>query len=136
MLGIDRTKPDCPCACHAAHGRTTCGGAVMTEEEMLIRQAVTDEANEAVDAATVLAGLREARPKRRRTGMLVAVAGFAVAAAVVAVVVPLTASRETAPVPPASAPNKPVPVTEENILLVGLDEADRTDTIILVRHNA
>jgi LCP family protein required for cell wall assembly len=108
----------------------------MTEEETLIRQAVTDEANQAVDAATVLAGLREARPKRRRTGMLVAVAGFAVAAAVVAVVVPLTASREATPVPPASAPNKPVPVTAENILLVGLDEVDNTDTIILVRHNA
>ena len=103
---------------------------------MLIRQAVTDEANQAVDAATVLVRLREGRPKPRRTGMLVAVAGFAVAAAVVAVVVPLTASREAAPVPPASAPNQPVPVTEQNILLVGLDEANYTDTIILVRHSA
>jgi hypothetical protein len=35
----------------------------MTEEEMLIRQAVTDEANQAVDAATVLVRLREGRPK-------------------------------------------------------------------------
>ncbi|GAB3895354.1 hypothetical protein GCM10029964_075110 [Kibdelosporangium lantanae] len=115
----------------------------MTEEEMLIRQAVTEEANQAVDAHTVARALQDGRkPRRRRTGMLVAVAGFAVAAAVVAVVVPLTASRQASPVAPASAPNQPVPATQENILLVGLDNGfadngqSNADTIVLVRHNA
>jgi LCP family protein required for cell wall assembly len=104
----------------------------MTNEENLIRQAVAEEANQAVDPGIVLAALRTAKRPRRRRTMLVAVAGFAVAAAVVAVVVPLTASRDAAPTPPARS-IAPTPLTEQNILLVGMDDYGYTDTVLLVR---
>ncbi|MEV4320141.1 LCP family protein [Actinocrispum sp. NPDC049592] len=102
-------------------------------EETLIRQAIEEEASQAVDPGTVLAGLRDTQP-RRRTGMLMAVAGTAVAAAVVAVVVPLTASRDEQPAPAANSSAAPVPAAEENILLVGTDDhgAPYTDTMILI----
>jgi LCP family protein required for cell wall assembly len=115
----------------------------MTEEEMLIRQAVTEEANQAVDPRTVLAALRAGRqPRRRRTGLLVAVAGFAVAAAVVAVVVPLTVSREAAPLAPPAQQGRVAAPTEQNILLVGMDidggdnGRANADTVVLVRRTA
>ncbi|TCO55011.1 LCP family protein [Actinocrispum wychmicini] len=102
-------------------------------DELLIREAVAEEANQAVDSSAVLAVLRSGRrPQRRRTGMLVAVAGFAVAAAVVAVVVPLSASRDATPAPPA-ATTLPAPVAEQNILLVGMDDHALADTVLLVR---
>jgi LCP family protein required for cell wall assembly len=105
-------------------------------EELLIRQAIAAEAEQAVDPGIVLTNLRRGRkPKRRRT-MLVAVAGFAVAAAVVAVVVPLAASRDE--VPPAADRVAPAVATEQNILLLGMDGRDgvsgsRTDAIVLAR---
>lgn len=99
-------------------------------EELLIRQAIAAEAEQAVDPGIVLANLRNGRKPKRRGTMLVAVAGFAVAAAVVAVVVPLSASRDAAPpansvVPPASA--------DQNILLLGMDAGNRPDAIMLAR---
>src|SRR5262249_42693603 len=98
--------------------------------------------NQAVDARTVLTALREGRqPRRRRTGLIVAVAGFAVAAAVVAVVVPLSSTREAAPVgPAANQDHKVAPLGDQNILLVGMDTdparedgVANADTVVLVR---
>jgi LCP family protein required for cell wall assembly len=109
----------------------------MTNDEILIRQAVAEEANQAVDPGTVLAALREGRRPRRRRTMLVAVAGFAVAAAVVAVVVPLTASRD-ASAPPAARVDAPPPpsATDQTILVVGNDDNARADSILLVRRSS
>jgi LCP family protein required for cell wall assembly len=108
-------------------------------EELLIRQAIAAEAEQAVDPGIVLANLRRGRkPKRRRT-MLIAVAGFGVAAAIVAVALPLTVSRDAAP--PANSV-VPVPATaDQNILLLGMDGSDpttgsRTDAIVLARLGA
>jgi LCP family protein required for cell wall assembly len=107
----------------------------MTNDEFLIRQAVAEEANQAVDPSTVLAALREGRRPRRRGTMLVAVAGFAVAAAVVAVVVPLTATRDASAPPAGRVDAVPPPTaTAENILLVGKDDYTHTDSILLVQH--
>ncbi|MBP2329832.1 LCP family protein required for cell wall assembly [Kibdelosporangium banguiense] len=104
-------------------------------EEVLIRQAITAEAEQRVDPGIVRANLREGRnPKRNRT-MLVAVAGFAVAAAVVAVVVPLAASRDEVP-PAGSAASAPGTTDDQNILLVGTDGTNRTDAVVLARLGA
>jgi LCP family protein required for cell wall assembly len=105
-------------------------------EELLIRQAIAAEAEQAVDPGVVLANLRRGRKLKHRRTTLVTVAGFAVAAAVVAVAVPLTVSREAAP--PANSV-APAPVaTDQNILLLGMDGRDsvtgsRTDAIVLAR---
>ncbi|MET0133511.1 MAG: LCP family protein [Kibdelosporangium sp.] len=104
-------------------------------EEVLIRQAIEAEADQAVDAGTVLAGLSSARPKPRRTG-LIAVAGLVVIAGVIAVVVPLTASRQETHPASAVTPPPPLATTDQDILLVGTDGRGHTDTIILVRLGA
>lgn len=103
-------------------------------DELLIREAVAAEADQAVEPSAILAALREGRkPRPRRTGMLVTMAGFAVAAAVVAVVVPLSASRGAAPAPPAA--NVTPSVDEQNILVAGMDDTAMTDTMMLLRRN-
>lgn len=104
----------------------------MTDDEILIRQAVAEEARHAVPADDVLANLRTARrPKSRRTA-LIAVAGLAAAAAVAAVAIPLTASRDEADAPPAAVvPHEPV--TEQNVLLIGVDNSAYTDSLVLLR---
>src|SRR5262245_2774220 len=103
----------------------------MTNDELLIRDAIAAEAAEAVDPGTVLVNLqRGLKPRRRRT-WIVAVAGGAVAAGIAAVVIPLTASREAAP--PATVPT-PTPVaTEKTLLLLGMDNFDHPDAIVLAR---
>jgi len=103
----------------------------MTEQEKLIRQALAAQAAEAVDPAVVLDRLRQGTRPRRRSFALVAGVGVAVAAAVVAVVVPLTAAHDvpaTQVVPVAT----PGPV-EQNILFVGLDRAPAADAVLLAR---
>jgi LCP family protein required for cell wall assembly len=107
----------------------------MTDDEILIRQAVAEEARQAVPADDVLANLRMARrPKSRRTA-LIAVAGLAAAAAVTAVVIPLTASRDHAETPPAAVvPAEPA--TEQNVLLIGVDNFAYTDSLVLLRIGA
>ncbi len=106
-------------------------------EETLIRQAIAEEAEQAVDPGTVLAGLREARP-RRRTGMLMAVAAAAVVAAVVAIVIPLASSRDSnEPAGPPATTKPPAPAAaEQTILLAGFDGHWLTDTLILVHRRA
>ncbi|MFE2753749.1 hypothetical protein ACFXGA_17315, partial [Actinosynnema sp. NPDC059335] len=102
----------------------------MTEQEALIREAIAAEAAQAVDHRVVLANLRRGRA-RRRPFALFAAAGLTVAAAAVAVVVPLTVDR-TASAPPADqvAPTTPVART---VLLIGADGAGGADSIVLVR---
>jgi LCP family protein required for cell wall assembly len=100
--------------------------------EVLVRQAVADEASTAVDAGTVLAGLRQGRSRRRRPIALIAAAGLAVAAVAVAVVVPVLAGRD-APPPPSQQVARPAPMTAQNILLIGLDERANTDAVVLLR---
>ncbi|MET0237011.1 MAG: LCP family protein [Kibdelosporangium sp.] len=100
-------------------------------EEALVRQAIAAEAEQAVDPGIVLAHLRQGRKPRRHQTKLVAVAGLAVAAAVVAVVVPLAASRDEAP-PGASVASGPA-AKDQNILLIGVDSRDHADAIVLTR---
>jgi LCP family protein required for cell wall assembly len=103
-------------------------------DEILIRQAIAEEANQAVDASTVLANLRKARKPRRRSGFAIAIAGVAVAAGVVAVVVPLISARDNSLATPGNAVlTQPAPSpTAQNILLAGTDGSARTDTLLLV----
>jgi LCP family protein required for cell wall assembly len=103
----------------------------MTEQENLIRQAIAAQADQAVDPAVVLDRLREGSRPRWRSFALVAAAGVAVAAAVVAVVVPLTAAHD-APAPAGRIAVTSAPV-EQNILFVGLDRTPYADAILLAR---
>lgn len=98
----------------------------MNDHETLVREAIAAEAAEAVHPATVLAGLAQRR-SRRRPVALVAAGGLTAVAAAVALVVPLTAGRGTPPPPDAAQSLQ----TSQNILVFGLDEADRTDSIML-----
>ncbi|SMD21608.1 LCP family protein [Kibdelosporangium aridum] len=105
----------------------------MTNDELLIRQAIAAEAEQAVDSGTVLANLRQGAKPRRRRVWIVAVAGGAVAAGIAAVVIPLTAAREAAP-PATSETVTPPPVsTEKSLLLLGIDGFDHPDAIVLAR---
>lgn len=99
----------------------------MTDQEALIREAIAAEADQAVDYRTVLANLR-GRRSRRRPIALIAAAALTAAAAAVAVIVPLSVDRTASPVDPATPP-----ATPQTVLLVGLDDAAHTDSIVLAR---
>ncbi len=104
-----------------------------TRQEALIREAIAAEADQAVDHRTVLANLHGKRP-RRRPFALFAAAGLTAAAAAVAVVVPLTVNRDAAP--PAVDPAAPPAATSaagRTVLLIGLDGAANTDSVVLAR---
>ncbi|XVV06846.1 LCP family protein [Actinosynnema sp. CA-248983] len=101
----------------------------MTDLETLVREAIAAEADEALDAREVLAQLHRRRA-RRRTGPLLAVAALTVTAAAVAVIVPMTVSRDAAPATSSTV----VPTTAtQNVLLVGLDEYQHADSVALAR---
>jgi LCP family protein required for cell wall assembly len=105
-----------------------------TRQEALIREAIAAEADEAVDHRAVLAGLR-GRRSRRRPFTLFAAAGLTVAAAAVAVVVPLTLDRSAAP--SSVDPAAPLAATTaQTVLLIGLDGSANTDSIVLARVGA
>ncbi|SDF96319.1 transcriptional attenuator, LytR family [Lentzea fradiae] len=96
----------------------------------LIRRAIAAEADERPDPATVLAGLRRTR-QRKPFGLVVGVASLTVAAAAAAVVIPMTIKKtESAPVAAAQ------PATAQNVLLVGTDDVDFADAILLARFEA
>lgn len=99
----------------------------MTDQELLIREAIAAQADEAVDHRVVLAGLRGARTRRRPTALIAAVSLTAVAA-VVAVAVPTAVNRSAAPVTEPAAPP-----TSTTVLLMGLDEGQRPDAVVLAR---
>ncbi|NKQ53913.1 LCP family protein [Amycolatopsis sp. K13G38] len=105
----------------------------MTQEqtERLIRQALAAEADRAVDPRVVLAELerRRARPPRRRTPLVLSAAAVAVAVLVATLVVPRLLRDDQ---PPAGA----TAVTDQNILLVGVDDANHADSIALTHLGA
>lgn len=76
----------------------------MTDHETLIREALAEEANQAVDPGVVLVALRQSRRPRHRPVLMVAAAGVAVAVAVLAVLVPLSLSRGTRTPPRPHSP--------------------------------
>ncbi|GAA1292456.1 LCP family protein [Saccharothrix xinjiangensis] len=99
----------------------------MTDQEALIREAVTAEADEAVDHRAVLAALRTRRARRRPLALL-AVGALTAVAAVVAVAVPLVVDRGS---PPAAT--EVPPPTGRTVLLVGLDDVPRPDAVVVAR---
>ncbi|ALG11358.1 LCP family protein [Kibdelosporangium phytohabitans] len=111
----------------------------MTNDELLIREAIHEEAGQAVDPGTVLSTLHSGRKPRRSRGLAVAVAGVAVAAGIAGVMIPLTASRGD-DAGPAAANTADGAQTEQTILVLGLDnyldEAQRPDAIVLLRVRA
>lgn len=94
--------------------------------ELLIREALADEADRAVDPAIVLAELRRGRSRaiRYRAPVVVA-AAVAVVAAVAVAVVPRVVHRD------GQVADSPAAVTDQNMLLVGLDESGIADSIVL-----
>ncbi|SDN93132.1 LCP family protein [Lentzea jiangxiensis] len=94
----------------------------------LIRQAIAAEAEERVDSRTVLAGLHKAE-KRKPFGLIVGVATLTAAAAVAAVVVPATIKKTDA------SPAAP-PAASQNVLLIGTDDSEFTDALVLARFDA
>lgn len=102
----------------------------MTDQEALIREAVAAEAAQAVDHRVVLANLRRGRSRRRPVALFAAV-GLTVAAAAVAVVVPLTVDRSASP--PAGQVAPTTPAAPRTVLLIGTDDMGGTDSIVLVR---
>jgi LCP family protein required for cell wall assembly len=100
-------------------------------QEALIREAIAAEADQAVDSRVVLANLH-GRRSRRRPFTLLAAAGLTVAAAAVAIVVPLTVQQSASPVgvdPAAPATTGPA----LTVLLIGLDGTANTDSLVLAR---
>jgi LCP family protein required for cell wall assembly len=102
-----------------------------TRQEALIREAIAAEADQAVDHRTVLANLHGKR-SRRRPFTLLAAAGLTAAAAVVAVVVPLTVDRSASP-PSLDPAAPPATGTAQTLLLIGLDGSANTDSVLLAR---
>ncbi|MFC3891463.1 LCP family protein [Lentzea rhizosphaerae] len=95
----------------------------------LIRQAIAAEADERVDPRTVLANLHKAK-KRKPFGLIVGVATLTVATAAAAVIVPTTIKKTDA------SPAAQQSATAQNVLLIGLDEVDHTDALMLARFRA
>lgn len=106
--------------------------------EQLIRDVFTDEAARAVDSREVLSAVRGRRPRRSYGLVLAAAAVVVVVAAVATFVVPEVFQRST---PPAADDQQREqtgfrPVTPTNVLVVGIDSAGWTDSIVLTRVNA
>ena len=98
--------------------------------EQLIRDAFADEAARAVDSREVLANLRRSRPPRRYGVMAAAAAVVVVIAAVAAFVMPAVFREST---PPAADQPAGTAVTPQSVLVVGVDVAGYTDSIVLAR---
>lgn len=99
--------------------------------EELIREAFAAEADRAPDAREVAAALRRARRPRRFAPAIVAAATVVVVAAVAAVVIPRVVERSSGT--PAA---EQTAVTDLNVLLLGTDDADLTDTVVLAHLDA
>ncbi|MEU3647753.1 LCP family protein [Lentzea sp. NPDC034063] len=95
----------------------------------LIRQAIAAEAEERVDSRTVLANLHKAK-KRKPLGLIVGVATLTAAAAATAVIIPTTLQKSDA------SPAAQQPAAAQNVLLIGLDDVDHTDALMLARFRA
>lgn len=106
----------------------------MTEDrtEQLVRDAFAEEAARAVDSREVLAAVR-GRRQRRSYGLVLATAAVVVIVAAVATfVVPEVFRRSS--VPPATEQSRAV--TPTNVLVVGMDGAGYSDSIVLVQVGA
>lgn len=100
--------------------------------EQLIRDVFTDQAARATDGREVLDALR-GTPRRRYGAMIAAAAVVVVVAAVAAFVVPEVFRRSA---PPPAGTERTAPVTPTSVLVVGVDENDNTDTIVLTQTHA
>lgn len=102
--------------------------------EQLIRNAFAQEADRAVDPGQVLAALRgDTSPSRRHGPALLVAAVVVVVAAVATFVVPEVFRRSTPSAPPAADEPAPVVAQDRDVLVVGLDDSGRTDSVALVR---
>ena len=100
--------------------------------EQLIRDVFTDQAARATDGREVLEALRGT--PRRRYGLVVATAAVVVVVAAVAAFVVPEVFRRSSPPPVGDA--QPAAVQPTDVLVVGIDEHDYTDTIVLARTHA
>ncbi|WP_424184149.1 LCP family protein [Actinokineospora sp. G85] len=100
----------------------------MTDHEILIRQAVKAEADQAPHAEAVLTRLRAAR--RKPVWPRFAIVAAAAAVVIAAVVVPLMFKDNAATDSPIAAPSARV---DQNVLLVGMDENGMADSLVLSR---
>ncbi|GAA3688931.1 hypothetical protein GCM10022267_89640 [Lentzea roselyniae] len=95
----------------------------------LIRSAIAAEAEERVDYRTVLAELHKRKKRRKPFGLIVGVATLTATAAAAALIIPTAVKKTDA----APATNPPATVTAQNVLLLGLDDHEHTDTMVYAR---
>ncbi|TDV52490.1 LCP family protein [Actinophytocola oryzae] len=100
--------------------------------EQLIRDAFADEAAHAVDSREVLAAVRGRKP-RRSYGLVLAAAAVVVVVAAVATFVVPKVFRESTPAATQQHQQATDAITPTNVLVVGTDANDYTDSIVLVR---
>jgi LCP family protein required for cell wall assembly len=100
--------------------------------EQLIRDAFADEAARAADPREVLAAVRGRRP-RRSYGLALATAAVVVVVAAVATFVIPKVFRESTPVASEQQHETTAPIPAQNVLVVGTDVNENTDSILLVR---
>jgi LCP family protein required for cell wall assembly len=104
--------------------------------EQLIRDSFHDEAARAVDGREVLANVRRQKPRRSHGLVLAAAAVVVVVAAVAAFVVPEVFQRSNGTPPVGDQQEQTTQVTPMNVLVVGVDGTDNTDSIVLTQVNA
>jgi LCP family protein required for cell wall assembly len=102
--------------------------------EQLVRDAFAEEAARAADPREVLANVRGKRPRRSYGLVLATAAVVVVVAAVSTFVVPKVFEHSSVPVA-GERQQIQMPAKPTNVLVVGVDENDYTDSIILVRFN-
>jgi LCP family protein required for cell wall assembly len=100
--------------------------------EQLVRDAFAEEAARAADPREVLANVRGKRPRRSYGLVLAAAAVVVVVATVATFVVPKVFEHSRVPVAGEQTQTQAKP---KNVLVVGVDEHDYTDSIILLRFN-
>jgi LCP family protein required for cell wall assembly len=100
--------------------------------EQLVRDAFAEEAARAADPREVLANVRGKRPRRSYGLVLAAAAVVVVVATVATFVVPKVFEHSSVPVAGEQTQTQAKP---KNVLVVGVDEHDYTDSIILLRFN-
>jgi LCP family protein required for cell wall assembly len=99
--------------------------------EQLVRDAFAEEAARAADPREVLAAVRGRRP-RRSYGLMLATAAVVVVVAAVATFVVPKVFRESTPVASEQQQQNPAVITPQNVLVVGTDVNETTDSILLV----
>lgn len=98
--------------------------------EQLIREAFAEEAARSADPREVLAAVRSRRPRNSYALILATAAVVVVVAAVAAFVVPKVFREST---PPATQQHQTTTVPPQNVLIIGTDTTDNTDSILLVQ---